>query len=78
LFSCRSEDDLLDDNNSSGMANTRHITHDDRLIPAITLHRRLQELSKYKFCTEEHFFPKEKIIYLKVILSIAWKCYVCY
>jgi len=46
---CRTEDDSFDDNNHSGMTNARHITHDDRLIPATMLQRRLQELSKYKF-----------------------------
>ncbi|CAF0787250.1 unnamed protein product [Adineta steineri] len=40
----KTENDLLDDSNNSGMMDTRHITHDDRLIPANMLQRRLQDL----------------------------------
>jgi hypothetical protein len=42
----KSEDDLSDD---LGFTNTRHMTHDDRLIPAMILRRRLQELSNLLF-----------------------------
>jgi len=42
----KNEDDLSDD---SGFNHTRHMTHDDRLIPAMILRRRLQELSKIKY-----------------------------
>ena len=40
----KTEDDLSDD--LLGMSNTRHLTHDDRLIPAMTLRRRLHELGR--------------------------------
>lgn len=37
----KTEDDISDDN---GMNNMRHMIHDDRLIPAMVLRRRLHEL----------------------------------
>jgi len=52
----KNEDDLSDD---LGFTNTRHMTHDDRLIPAMILRRRLQELSNYYFIyciTNKSFF----------------------
>ncbi|CAF4211878.1 unnamed protein product, partial [Rotaria sp. Silwood2] len=43
----KTEDDTLDDNNNnSGINDTRHITHDDRLISAPVLRRRLHELAE--------------------------------
>jgi hypothetical protein len=43
----KQEDDLSDD--LSGMNNNRHIMHDDRLIPAMNLRRRLHELGKRNY-----------------------------
>ncbi|CAF2134598.1 unnamed protein product [Rotaria magnacalcarata] len=40
----KTEDDTSDDNNSSIM-DTRHLTHDDRLLSSATLRRRLHELA---------------------------------
>ncbi len=37
----KSEDDLVDDS-------TRHMTHDDRFIPAMVLRRRLHDLGKHR------------------------------
>jgi len=49
----KSEDDLSDDIN-----NNRHIMHDDRLIPAMILRRRLHELGKNKFYCIEYYMKK--------------------
>ncbi|UJR28048.1 hypothetical protein I4U23_009304 [Adineta vaga] len=40
----KTENDFIDDSNNSTMTNTRHLPHDDRLIPSFLLHRRLQEI----------------------------------
>jgi len=64
LFFYRSEDDLSDDNNNSGIANTRHMTHDDRLIPAMMLRRHLHELGKNKFYDLEHCIKKSFCFFL--------------
>ncbi|CAF0799115.1 unnamed protein product [Rotaria sordida] len=42
----KTEDDISDDNNNSGINDTRHITHDDRLITTLNLRRRLHELAE--------------------------------
>jgi hypothetical protein len=55
----KSEDDFSDEQ-YSGINHTRHMTHDDRLIPAMNLRRRLHELGKQKlrmrFIMTESFF----------------------
>lgn len=42
----RTEDISADDSNHLGMNDTRHIPHDDRLIPTNVLRRRLTEIGK--------------------------------
>jgi hypothetical protein len=41
---CRTEDDFVDDH--SNLVDTRPVLHDDRLIPAISLRRRLRDLGR--------------------------------